>query len=44
MVCENTSSGLGLKVGPGYYDRRIDQPIVMKLCMEWTNEARGPLA
>jgi hypothetical protein len=29
MVCENASSGLGLKVGPGYYGRRIDQPIVM---------------
>ena len=29
MVCEITSSGLGQKVGQGYYDRQIDQPIVM---------------
>jgi len=38
MVCENTSSGLGLKVGQGYYDW-ADRPtnvVSMKLCMEWT--------
>ena len=37
MVCENASSGLGQKVGQGYYGWRIYQPVVsMKLCMEWT--------
>jgi len=39
MVCENTSSGLGQKVGQGYYDQWIDQSIVsMNACMEWTIE------
>jgi len=44
MVCENASSGLGQKVGQGYYDQRIDQSVAMNLCMEWTIEARCPLA
>jgi hypothetical protein len=45
MVCENTSSGVGQKVGQGYYDGGCTSQVVsMKLCMEWTNEARSPLA
>ena len=40
MVCENTSSGLGQKVGQGYYDGgSVSQVVSMKLCMEWTNRS-----
>jgi len=41
MVCENTSSSLGLNVGQGYYDQRIEPIVVKHETSAWrTIEAR----
>ena len=42
MVCENASSGLGQKVGQGYYDgESISQVVSMKLLHGVDQQKRG---
>jgi len=46
MVCENTSSSLGLNVGQGYYDQRIEPIVVKHETSAWSGPLKrgGPLA